>query len=72
MMSQRMRCSHCQVRRSALPLALKELNNVVINGIKYEMKEPFDPRVHGPKVGMRPERRQLPLQRCHGHVAPIS
>lgn len=36
------------------------------------MKEPFDPRVHGPQVGMGLERRQLPLQRCHGHVAPIS
>lgn len=36
MMSQRTRCSHCQVRRSALPLAMKELNKVIINGRKYE------------------------------------
>ena len=36
------------------------------------VKKPFGPRVHGLQVGMGLERRQLPLQRCHGHVAPIS
>jgi hypothetical protein len=36
------------------------------------MGEPFDLGVHGSQVCMRPERRQLTLQRCRGHVTPIS
>jgi hypothetical protein len=35
-MSQRRRCSHCQVRRFVLLLAMKKLNKVIINWGKYE------------------------------------
>ena len=69
-MLQRKICSRCQVRHSVLPLAIKQLNRVVLMG--GNMKEPFDLGVHGSQVYMRRERRQLLLQRCRGHVTPIS